>query len=67
MALGTLFKIYPVILLAFFTLKRRWWAIGGYALVRVANRGEAVELAVRFPHARWGPVEVREILFFDRI
>ena len=42
-------------------------AIGGYGLVRVTSRDEAIDLATRFPHARWGPVEVREILFFDRI
>jgi len=42
-------------------------AIGGYAVVRVANRAEAIELAKRYPHARWGPVEVREILFFDPV
>jgi hypothetical protein len=42
-------------------------AIGGYGLVRVSGRDEAIDLALRFPHARWGPVEVREILFFDRI
>jgi hypothetical protein len=42
-------------------------AIGGYGLVRVSGREEAIDLALRFPHARWGPVEVREILFFDRI
>ena len=41
--------------------------IGGYSLVRVAGRAEAVELAKIYPHARWGPVEVREILFFDRV
>jgi hypothetical protein len=42
-------------------------AIGGYSLVRAASRAEAVELATRYPHARWGPVEVREILFFDPV
>ncbi|HEY8123528.1 MAG TPA: YciI family protein [Myxococcota bacterium] len=41
--------------------------VGGYGIVRVAGRAEAIELAGRFPHARWGPVEVREILFFDRV
>jgi hypothetical protein len=41
--------------------------IGGYGIVRVASRAEALELASRFPHAQWGPVEVREILFFDRV
>jgi len=41
--------------------------VGGYSLVRVAGRAEAVELAKIYPHARWGPVEVREILFFDRV
>jgi hypothetical protein len=42
-------------------------AIGGYALVRVAGRAQAIELAQRFPHARWGPIEVREILFLDPV
>jgi len=42
-------------------------AIGGYSLVRVADRAAAIELAKHYPHARWGPVEVREILFFDRV
>jgi hypothetical protein len=42
-------------------------AIGGYGIVRVAGRRDAVEQATRWPHARWGPVEVREILFFDRV
>jgi hypothetical protein len=40
--------------------------VGGYALARVANREAAIELAKRYPHATWGPVEVREIVFFDR-
>ncbi len=40
-------------------------AVGGYSLVRVASRAEAIELAKRYPHAKWGPVEVREIMFFD--
>jgi hypothetical protein len=42
-------------------------AVGGYGVVRVAGRTQAVELARRYPHARWGPVEVREILFFDPV
>lgn len=42
-------------------------AVGGYGVVRVADRAAAVELAKRYPHARWGPVEVREILFFDPV
>lgn len=41
--------------------------VGGYSLVRAADRAAAVELATRYPHARWAPLEVREILFFDRI
>jgi hypothetical protein len=40
--------------------------VGGYALVRVASRGAAIDLAKSYPHAKWGSVEVREILFFDR-
>jgi len=39
--------------------------VGGYNLVRAASRAEAIELAVRCPHAKWGSVEVREIMFFD--
>ena len=42
-------------------------AIGGYSLVRAKGRAAAIELATRYPHARWGPVEVREILFFDPV
>jgi hypothetical protein len=40
-------------------------AVAGYALVRLPGRAEALALAARFPHARWGTVEVREIPFFD--
>ena len=40
--------------------------VGGYGLVRVGDRAEAIELAKRYPHAKWGPVEVRQVLFFDR-
>jgi len=39
--------------------------VGGYSLVRLGSRAEAIDLATRYPHAKWGPVEVREILFFD--
>ena len=39
--------------------------VGGYGIVRVASRAEAIDLAKRYPHAKWGPVEVREIMFFD--
>ena len=42
-------------------------AIGGYALVRVADRDEAIDIAKRIPHARWGPVEVREIVYLDAV
>ncbi|MGH7819085.1 MAG: YciI family protein, partial [Candidatus Binatia bacterium] len=31
-------------------------AVGGYGLVRVDSRAEAIEFAKRYPHARWGPV-----------
>jgi hypothetical protein len=34
--------------------------VGGYSLVRAASRAEAIEIAKRYPHARWGLVEVRE-------
>jgi len=37
-------------------------AVGGYSLIRVADRAAAIELAGRYPHAKWGPVEVREIV-----
>ena len=36
--------------------------VGGYSLVRAASRAEAIELAIRYPHAKWGPVEVRETI-----
>lgn len=39
--------------------------VGGYGIVRAASRAEAIEIARRYPHAKWGPVEVREIPFFD--
>jgi hypothetical protein len=42
-------------------------AVGGYSVVRVPDRAAAIALAKRYPHARWGPVEVREILFFDPV
>jgi hypothetical protein len=42
-------------------------AVGGYGLVRVADRAEAIDIAKRFPHARWGPVEVREIVYVDEV
>jgi len=41
--------------------------IAGYALARAADAAAALALAQRFPHARWAPVEVREVLFFDRV
>ena len=42
--------------------------VGGYAIVRMrraAPRRSRSRSAI--PHAKWGPVEVREILFFDRM
>jgi hypothetical protein len=36
--------------------------IGGYALVDVPDRGEALAIARRCPHATWGEVEVREVM-----
>jgi hypothetical protein len=36
--------------------------VGGYSLVLAASRAEAIEIATRYPHAKWGPVEVRELL-----
>jgi len=42
-------------------------AVGGYSFIRAADRAEAIEIAKRYPHAKWGPVEVREILFFDPV
>ncbi|WP_165774595.1 glycosyltransferase family 87 protein [Candidatus Viridilinea mediisalina] len=43
-ALGTLFKIYPVILLAFFVLKQRWRALIGFGLGMLIFNGIAVTL-----------------------
>jgi hypothetical protein len=41
--------------------------VGGYGVVRLKDRAAAIELAKRYPHARWGPVEIREIQFFDPV
>jgi len=35
---------------------------GGYYVVRAPSRADAVALAARCPHARWGTVEVREVM-----
>lgn len=35
---------------------------GGYYVVEAASRAEAIELAKRCPSARWGAVEVREVM-----
>jgi hypothetical protein len=34
---------------------------GGYYVVQAGSRAEAIEIAKRCPHARWGSVEVREL------
>ena len=36
--------------------------IGGYAIVDVPDRTEALAIARRCPHATWGEVEVREVM-----
>lgn len=41
-ALGTLFKIYPLLLLALFVVKRQWRALGGFALGMLLFNGAAV-------------------------
>jgi hypothetical protein len=41
--------------------------VGGYSLVRAADRAAAIEIAKRYPAARWGDVEVREIIYFDDV
>jgi hypothetical protein len=41
-ALGTLFKIYPVLLLAFLVIKRRWWGLAGFALGMLLFNGVAL-------------------------
>lgn len=35
---------------------------GGYYVVEAASRAEAIELGKRCPHAKWGSVEVREVI-----
>ena len=35
---------------------------GGYYIVSAADRAAAIELAKRCPHARWGAIEVREVM-----
>lgn len=41
-ALGTLFKIYPVLLLAFLVAKRQWRALAGFGLGMLLSNGLAV-------------------------
>jgi hypothetical protein len=41
-ALGTLFKIYPVLLLVFLVVKRRWRGLAGFALGMLLFNGVAV-------------------------
>ncbi len=41
-ALGALFKLYPVVLLAFFVLKRRWAGLWGFALGMLLCNGVAI-------------------------
>jgi hypothetical protein len=41
-ALGTLFKIYPVLLLAFFVVQRRWRGLAGFALAMLVLNGVAL-------------------------
>ena len=35
--------------------------VGGYSIIGAESYAAAVELATRIPHARWGPIEVREL------
>jgi hypothetical protein len=39
--------------------------VGGYGLLRVSGRAEAIDIAKRYPHAKWGPVEVRELTYLQ--
>ncbi len=41
-ALGTLFKLYPALLLVFFVVKRQWWALGGFVVAMLLCNGLAV-------------------------
>jgi len=43
-ALGTLFKIYPVLLLAFFVFQRRWRGLAGFALGMLVLNGIALAI-----------------------
>jgi hypothetical protein len=43
-ALGTLFKVYPLLLLAFFVVKRRWWAVVGFALGMLVLNGLSISV-----------------------
>jgi hypothetical protein len=43
-ALGTLFKVYPLLLLAFFVVKRRWWALAGFVLGMLVLNGLSISV-----------------------
>lgn len=36
--------------------------LGGYYLVEVRNRDEALDIAARIPPARWGTIEIRPVV-----
>jgi len=40
--------------------------LGGYYLVEAKDLDEATALAARIPSARWGTIEVRPIMVFDK-
>jgi alpha-1,2-mannosyltransferase len=44
LALATLFKLYPALLLVFFIVKRRWWALAGFAGAMLVLNGISIAL-----------------------
>jgi hypothetical protein len=41
-AAGVMFKIYPILLLAFIVVKRRWWALAGFVAGMLLLNGSAI-------------------------
>ena len=52
-ALGALFKLYPVLLLAFFVVKQRWRALVGFALAMLVCNGLALAIMGWEMHATY--------------
>jgi len=61
LAFGVMLKLYPIVLLAFFVVKRRWRGLAGFALGMLLANGLAVAVMGWEPHR----VYVTQVLLFS--